>query len=99
MHHVRNRCCTGAVGDPDGCLQTSLLGWGDYRDRAAHQCRVCVLFYFRPVLFPFVNVIAIKLRAPSLCLVVLFSDCYNTWEGVPRDFEDLVTSDLAGSDE
>lgn len=27
------------------------------------------------------------------------SGCYNTWEGVPRDFVNLVTSDLAGSDE
>jgi hypothetical protein len=24
------------------------------------------------------------------------SGCYNTWEGVPLDLEDLVTSDSAG---
>jgi hypothetical protein len=27
------------------------------------------------------------------------SGCYNTWEGVPRDFEELVTRDLARSNE
>jgi len=27
------------------------------------------------------------------------SGCYNTWEGVPHDFDDLVTSSLARSDE
>ena len=29
----------------------------------------------------------------------LLSGCYNTCEGVPQKFEDLLSSDLAGSDE
>jgi hypothetical protein len=67
------------------------MTWDDLGGRAARKLR-----YGKCHILPYG-----KLRP---CFLATFgcnlpSGCYNIWKGVPRDFEDWVTSDLVGSDE